>query len=193
MSHKNPWTAALPEGIPLTDSFTGQPAGLEGGSDQHRPGKRSSAFPESGGRPAPHSSPPQTSLCLPMSFSPSTTPPTPCQLSTPARHGAAPSAGLCSLSSPVPRQSPIHQAMRQELEKDLPPLSSPSLRKGIWARTSETLAQTLPQSTDLLKEIKCFALHEPQRERHPGLAGQSSPHCQHPLAVCSAHAGCRPN
>ena len=54
------------------------------------------------------------------------------------------------------------------LKKNLPPPPPRSLRKEIPAGTPETLAQTPPQSPDLLKEIKCF--HESQRECHYELA-----------------------
>lgn len=57
-----------------------------------------------------------------------------------------------------------------ELEENLNTRLLPPLRNGIWARTPEILAQTPPQATDLLKEIKCFALRESQREWHHGLA-----------------------
>lgn len=192
MSHKNPCTAAEPEGIPLIDCFMGQPVGLEEGSDQHRLGKRSSAFPERRGKPAPYSDAPQASLCLPISFLPNTMPLIPCQLSH--RHRAALNAGLFSLNSSVSRQPLLSPPGNEtELEENLPPLSFPSLRNGIGARTLETLAQTLPQSTDLLKEIKCFALRESQREWHHRLAQVVFSTLQIPLPVCGAHTGCHPH
>lgn len=74
-----------------------------------------------------------------------------------------------SFNSAVSRQfllpPPGHEI---ELEKNLPPPPPRSLRKEIPAGTPETLAQTPPQSPDLLKEIKCF--HESQRECHYELA-----------------------
>lgn len=64
----------------------------------------------------------------------------------------------------------LHHKMRQNWRRIFHPSPSSSFRNGIWARTPETLTLTLPQFTDLLKEIKCFALHESQREWHHGLA-----------------------
>lgn len=154
---------SLARGNP-TPCFMGQPVGLKEGSGQHRLGKRGSDSPERREKPAPYSNTPQASLYLSMSFSPSTVLLIPCHLSTPARDTIL----TQFFSVKVAPLASTRRGDKTGEESSIP--SFPIPQEWEWAGTPETLAQALPQSTDLLKEIKCFAPHEPQRQWHQGLA-----------------------
>lgn len=106
-----------------------------------------------------------------MSFLPNIMLLIPCQLSTPAidtgqllELAFSHSILLCQDNS-----SYLHQAMRQNWRRIYTPLLPPPQEWDL-GRDLRDLSLNSTPTTDLLKEIKCFALHGSQREWHHGLA-----------------------